>query len=70
MKRKPIRWHAEFYYKKQGRPMKITCRLIDIETIRLIMDAGPPWDCISEIKIAREHLLGKKFWTTKKNSGL
>jgi hypothetical protein len=63
MGRKASRWHAEISYKTQKGPMRISIQLIEIEELKRIMDAGPHWNCVSEITIVRENLRGNKYVT-------
>jgi hypothetical protein len=63
MGHKSIRWRAEVFYKTHKGPMRISILLIDIEKLKQVLDAGPHWNCISEIKIVRENLRGNKHVT-------
>ena len=64
-----IRWHARIFYRvDRGWVLEGRHDLCELEDLQYIVDKGPHWDCISEIRIFREHLPGLETLTIEESA--
>jgi hypothetical protein len=49
----PIRWIAIVYYRTDNGVVDVEHRLSEIDELHDVVERGPHWDCVVEIRITR-----------------
>jgi len=49
----PIRWIATIYYRTDNGVVDVEHRLSELDELHDVVERGPHWDCVIEIRITR-----------------
>jgi hypothetical protein len=58
----PIRWIATIYYRTDNGTVDVEHQLSEIDELHDLVERGPHWDCVVEIRITRaNHVTSDKL---------
>jgi len=49
----PIRWIATVYYRTDNGVVDVEHRLSELDDLHDVVERGPHWDCVIEIRVCR-----------------